>query len=239
MSTYAAIANLANRGSMALIVVFLIRVAGFDSVAVGLLMATTGVGGTAGAMIARRVAGRLGTAHVAAVHAGSGVFALLIPLTGPGPGDTFYIVGLFMLGAGGPPATSSSSTLSLGRRVFPRANSSSFLPTLARAVPSNPRACDSCNSGECVKIVRRGSADGPAGVIGGPFPVHDRPLRRGQGGQVRAAGGGHRPDPVQPGPLQVGEVRLGVLPGVEDHRDVRGLRGRPVAAHTAWYRAVT
>jgi hypothetical protein len=50
----AAIANLANSGSTALVVVFLVRVAGFGSAAVGLLMAATGVGGIAGAMVARR-----------------------------------------------------------------------------------------------------------------------------------------------------------------------------------------
>ena len=102
MTIYAAIANLAKSGSTAIVVVFLIRVAGFGSGAVGLLMATTGVGGIAGAMVARRVAGRLGTARALLLcMLGSGLFALLIPLTGPGPGATFYVVGAVMLAAGG------------------------------------------------------------------------------------------------------------------------------------------
>ncbi len=102
MTIYAGMANLANSGSTALVVVFLVRVAGFGSVAVGLLMATTGAGGIAGAMVARRVARRLGTARALLLGMlGSGLFALLIPLTGPGAGATFYVVGSVMLGAGG------------------------------------------------------------------------------------------------------------------------------------------
>jgi predicted MFS family arabinose efflux permease len=102
MSIYAAIANLANSGSTALVVVFLIRVVGFGSAAVGLLMAATGVGGIVGALAARRVAGRLGTARALLVSMlGGGLFALLIPLTGPGPRAAFYVVGSAVLGAGG------------------------------------------------------------------------------------------------------------------------------------------
>ena len=94
MTLYAAVANLANSGIYALVVVFLIRVAGFNSAAVGLLMATTGVGGIVGAVVSRRVAKRLGTAYALLLGMlGSGLFALLIPLTAPGPEATFYIVG--------------------------------------------------------------------------------------------------------------------------------------------------
>jgi len=102
MTIYAGIANLAKSGSTALVVVFLIRVAGFGSAAVGLLMATSGVGGITGAMVARRVAGRLGTARALLLSMfGSGLFALLIPLTAAGPRATFYVVGSVMLAAGG------------------------------------------------------------------------------------------------------------------------------------------
>jgi predicted MFS family arabinose efflux permease len=101
LTIYPAIANLAYSGSNALIVVFLVRVAGFSSAAVGLLMATTGAGGIAGALVTRRVAGRLGTARALLLSTlGTGLFALLIPLTGPGPRATFYIVGSAVLGAG-------------------------------------------------------------------------------------------------------------------------------------------
>lgn len=49
--------------------------------------------------------------------------------------------------------------LVLGARILLRAkvaaSSSSFLPALARVVPSNPQAWESCGCGECVKIARR------------------------------------------------------------------------------------
>ncbi len=71
----------------------------------------------------------------------------------------------------------------------------------------------------------------PAGVAGGQVPepvlVHDGAGGGGQGGQVRAVRGGHRPDVVQPGAGQVREVVRGVLPGVEDDRHVRGPRRQP------------
>jgi predicted MFS family arabinose efflux permease len=101
LTVYPAVANLAYSGSTALTVVFLIRVAGFGSAAAGLLMATAGVGGIAGAMAARRVAGQLGTARALLLSTlGTGLFALLIPLTEPGPRATFYIAGSAVVSAG-------------------------------------------------------------------------------------------------------------------------------------------
>jgi predicted MFS family arabinose efflux permease len=101
LTSYAALANLAYSGSTALVVVFLVRVAGFGPAAVGLLMATSGVGGIAGAMVARRVAARLGTARgLLLTTLGGGLFGLLIPLTGPGPRAAFYVVGAAVVGAG-------------------------------------------------------------------------------------------------------------------------------------------
>ena len=53
----------------------------------------------------------------------------------------------------------SAATLSLPRRVLPRAkvaaSSPSFLPALAKVVPSNPRDWLSRSSGEWVKMARR------------------------------------------------------------------------------------
>jgi predicted MFS family arabinose efflux permease len=95
------VANLAYTGSTALVVVFLIRVAGFGPAPVGLLMATSAVGGIAGAMLARRLAGWLGTARAFLVNTlGSGLSGLLIPLTGTGPRAAFYIAGAAIVGAG-------------------------------------------------------------------------------------------------------------------------------------------
>jgi hypothetical protein len=58
LTSYAAVANLAYTGNLALVVIFLIRVVGLSSAAAGLLMGTGGIGGLSG---------------------------LLIPLTGRGP----------------------------------------------------------------------------------------------------------------------------------------------------------
>jgi MFS family permease len=66
LTIYAALANLAYSGSTALLVVFLVRVVGFGSAAVGLLMAAGGIGGVLGAAAARRVGQRLGTSFSSA-----------------------------------------------------------------------------------------------------------------------------------------------------------------------------
>jgi predicted MFS family arabinose efflux permease len=90
-----ALANLTFSGASALFVVFLVRVAGFGAAAVGLLMAASGVGSIIGAMLARRVARRLGTARALLLGTlGAGLFGLLIPLAGAGPRAAFYVVGL-------------------------------------------------------------------------------------------------------------------------------------------------
>jgi len=94
MSIYAAIANLANSGSAALVVVFLVRVAGFGAAAVGVLMAFGGIGGVLGAMATRRLTRWLGTARALVLTTlGTGLFALLIPLTATGPRAACYAVG--------------------------------------------------------------------------------------------------------------------------------------------------
>ena len=81
-------------GVTALVVVFLVRVVGLGSAAVGLVMAMRGIGGVACAVVVGRLAIRLGTARVLLVSAlGAGLFGLLIPLTGPGAGVAFYLIG--------------------------------------------------------------------------------------------------------------------------------------------------
>ena len=70
-----------------------------------------------------------------------------------------------------------------------------------------------------------GAVDGTPGVAGGqsaePVLVDDAARRGGQGEQVTAVAGRHRPHIVQPGARQHREVGVGVLPGVEDHRHFR------------------
>ena len=101
LTLYGAAANLAYTGSTALLVVFLVRVAGFGAAAVGVLLAAGSVGGVLGAMIARRLTRWLGTARALLLSAPTaGVFSLLIPLTGTGPRAACYVAGSAVASAG-------------------------------------------------------------------------------------------------------------------------------------------
>jgi predicted MFS family arabinose efflux permease len=101
LTIYAAVSNLAYSGSAALVVVFLVRVAGFGSAAVGVLMACSGIGGVLGALTARRLARWVGTARVLWLTAlGTGLFGLLIPLTATGPRAACYAIGSAVVSAG-------------------------------------------------------------------------------------------------------------------------------------------
>jgi predicted MFS family arabinose efflux permease len=101
LTIYPAVSNLAYSGSTALVVVFLIRVAGFGAAAVGLLMAFAGIGGLLGAVTARRLARRLGTARTLWLSAlATGLFGLLIPLTATGPRAACYAIGSAVVAAG-------------------------------------------------------------------------------------------------------------------------------------------
>jgi predicted MFS family arabinose efflux permease len=101
LTIYAAAGNLAYTGSTALLVAFLVRVAGFGPAAVGLLLATAGVGGVLGAVIARRLARWLGTARALVMSTlAAGLFSLLIPLTAAGPRAACYVTGAAVASAG-------------------------------------------------------------------------------------------------------------------------------------------
>jgi MFS family permease len=94
LSIFPAVANMAYGGVLALAVLFLVRVAHFSPAAVGLLMAVSGIGGVAGALVARRIAQRLGTARaLLATVLASGLAGLLIPLTASGPRAVFFVAG--------------------------------------------------------------------------------------------------------------------------------------------------
>jgi hypothetical protein len=101
LTVYGAAANLAYTGSTALLVVFLVRVAGFGAAAVGVLLAAGSIGGVLGAVIARRLACWLGTARALLLSVlTAGVFSLLIPLTGTGPRAACYVAGSAVASAG-------------------------------------------------------------------------------------------------------------------------------------------
>ena len=94
LTIYAALSNLAYSGNLALVVVFLVRVAGLGALAVGLATATGGIGGLIGALSVGRLVRTFGSARtLIMVNLGSGLFSLLIPLTARGPRIACYVVG--------------------------------------------------------------------------------------------------------------------------------------------------
>ena len=98
---YAAVSNLAYAGNLALVIVFLVRVVGLSSAAVGVLTATSGLGGLLGALVARRLARVLGTARALLLTTlGSGLSGLLIPLTAKGPRIACYVAGSALVAGG-------------------------------------------------------------------------------------------------------------------------------------------
>jgi MFS family permease len=101
MVSYAALVNFALMGYQAVQVVFLVRTVGAGSFAVGLLVAAGSAGGVVGALAVPFVGRRLGTARgLVLAQLVGGPFALLLPLTTPGPGLAFFAAGAFMVGAG-------------------------------------------------------------------------------------------------------------------------------------------
>lgn len=94
MTIFSAAANFGFTGFAAILVYFLVRTLGLSSGLVGLTLALLGVGGVLGAVLARPLAARFGTARVAVRGLAIGLpFALLAPLTTRGPGLAFLFVG--------------------------------------------------------------------------------------------------------------------------------------------------
>ncbi|HEY7013940.1 MAG TPA: MFS transporter [Streptosporangiaceae bacterium] len=94
LTLYAAAGNFAYAGGTALLVVFLVRTAGFGAAATGLLLGAGSVGGVLAAVITRRLARWLGTARTLLLSAlAGGLFSLLIPLAAAGPRAAFYLAG--------------------------------------------------------------------------------------------------------------------------------------------------
>jgi MFS family permease len=101
LSVFSAAGNLAYTGFLTLQIVFLVRDVGVAPEVVGLVVAATSVGGILGAALAPRSARRLGTARALSAWAlGTAPFAMLIPLTFPGPGVLLMIAGALGIGAG-------------------------------------------------------------------------------------------------------------------------------------------
>ena len=101
MSLYLMFGNLALIGFVAVQVVFLVRTLGLPSAAVGLLVAVQGVGGVVGAVVARRLSERIGTARCLLLAAlGAAPFCLLAPLARRGPELVLYVIGILVTAMG-------------------------------------------------------------------------------------------------------------------------------------------
>jgi predicted MFS family arabinose efflux permease len=99
MTAFSSLGNLALTGVDALLVVFLVRTIGLSSAAAGLVMASLGVGGVLGALTARPLGRRVGTARALLIAVPVGLcFALLLPLADKGPRLAFASAAL--IGAG-------------------------------------------------------------------------------------------------------------------------------------------
>lgn len=100
LTAYGAVSNLALTGYQAILIVFLVREVGADPAVVGVLVSGMNVGGLLGATLATTVGRRLGTARgMLLAGLAVGPFALLIPLTAPGPHLAFVVAGGIGVGA--------------------------------------------------------------------------------------------------------------------------------------------
>jgi len=101
LTLYAAAANLAYTGNLALVVVFLIRVVRLGPAAAGLLLAAGGAGGLLGALLAPRLTRAFGPGRALILTGlGAGLSGLLIPLTARGPRLACYLAGATLIAAG-------------------------------------------------------------------------------------------------------------------------------------------
>jgi MFS family permease len=100
MTAFSSIGNLALTGVGALLVIFLVRTVALSSAAAGLVMASLGVGGVLGALVARPLGRRLGTARALLIAVPGGLcFAVLLPLADKGPRLAFAIVAMICAGS--------------------------------------------------------------------------------------------------------------------------------------------
>jgi MFS family permease len=93
-AAFGCVSNLVLTGYQAIVVVFLVRSVGVPAGTAGLLLATGSLGGVLGAVSARRVADRIGSARMVLWSKLFVMpFGLLIPLTHRGPALAYFVVG--------------------------------------------------------------------------------------------------------------------------------------------------
>jgi predicted MFS family arabinose efflux permease len=98
---FGAASNLALMGYQSIQVVFLVQSVGLNPGTVGVLIGATSAGGVGGALAARRVADRIGTARATLLfELGVPTLALLMPLTVGGAGTLFFVAGGCSVSAG-------------------------------------------------------------------------------------------------------------------------------------------
>ena len=94
LTVFGALCNFALIGYQSILVVFLVRDVGADPALVGVLLAGMSVGGLIGALLAPALGRRVGTARGTLVgNLAAAPFALLIPLTAPGPRLLLVVAG--------------------------------------------------------------------------------------------------------------------------------------------------
>lgn len=99
MTAFSSLGNLALTGVDALLVVFLVRTVELSAGVAGVVMASLGVGGVLGALVARRLGRRFGTARGLLIAVPGGLcLALLLPLADAGPRLAFAAVALVCAG---------------------------------------------------------------------------------------------------------------------------------------------
>jgi MFS family permease len=100
-AVFGCLANLTLTGYQAVLIVFLVRVVGLGPGTAGLLLALASLGGVVGALCARRVAARIGTARAVLLgKVGLAPFGLLIPLTQRGAGLALFLLGSVVIVGG-------------------------------------------------------------------------------------------------------------------------------------------
>ncbi|MEV5683544.1 MFS transporter [Streptomyces sp. NPDC052164] len=101
LAVFSAVSNIALTGLSSIEVAFLVRTVGAGEAVVGAVLTLCGLGGVVGVLLSHRVSQRYGTARAVVIClVGAAPFTLLFPLTGPGAGLAFFVVGGVGVGAG-------------------------------------------------------------------------------------------------------------------------------------------
>jgi len=97
-AVFGCLSNLVLTGYQAVLVFYLVSVVGLSPGLAGIMLALTSLGGVLGALVARRLAARVGTARaVLFCKVGLAPFGLLIPLADRGPGLALFLLGSIVI----------------------------------------------------------------------------------------------------------------------------------------------